>query len=49
LRLALENSSVDPISKMTRAKWTGAVAQVIEHFLKLFYFNLDGLVLPPKM
>jgi hypothetical protein len=27
------NSSQDPISKMTRAKWAGGVAQVVEHLL----------------
>jgi hypothetical protein len=30
-RLAKENSSHDPISKITRAKWTGGVAQEVEH------------------
>jgi hypothetical protein len=28
-----ENSSQDPISKITRAKWTGGVAQVVKHLL----------------
>jgi hypothetical protein len=32
-RPVLENSSQDPISKITRAKWTGGVAQVLEHLL----------------
>jgi hypothetical protein len=27
------NSSQDPISKITRAKWTGSVAQVVERLL----------------
>jgi hypothetical protein len=28
---AQENSSQDPIFKITRVKWTGGVAQVVEH------------------
>jgi hypothetical protein len=27
------NSSQDPISKLTREKWTGGVAQAVEHLL----------------
>jgi hypothetical protein len=30
---ARENSSGDPISKITRAKWTGGVAEVVESLL----------------
>jgi hypothetical protein len=33
LRLGLANSSQDPISKLIIAKWTGGVAQAIEHQL----------------
>jgi hypothetical protein len=33
LRPAGANSSWDPISKMTRAKWTEGVAQAVEHLL----------------
>jgi hypothetical protein len=33
LRPARTNSSRDRISKITRAKWTGGVAQVEEHLL----------------
>jgi hypothetical protein len=33
LRPAWENSVRDPISKITRAKWTGGVAQVVEYLL----------------
>jgi hypothetical protein len=29
----MANSSRDPNSKITRAKWTGGVAQVVEHLL----------------
>jgi hypothetical protein len=32
-RLDLANSSQDPISKITRAKWAGGMAQVVEHLL----------------
>jgi hypothetical protein len=33
-RMALQaKSTQDPISKITRAKWTGGVAQVAEHLL----------------
>jgi hypothetical protein len=32
-RLVQANSSQDPISKISRAKWTGGVAQVAEHLL----------------
>jgi hypothetical protein len=32
-RPALANSSWDPISKLTREKWMGGVAQVLEHLL----------------
>jgi hypothetical protein len=31
LRPAQENRLRDPISKITRAKWTGGVFQVVEH------------------
>jgi hypothetical protein len=27
------NNSQDPISKITRAKWTGGLAQAVEHLL----------------
>jgi hypothetical protein len=33
LRLAWENSLWDPISKVTRARWTRGVAQTVEHLL----------------
>jgi hypothetical protein len=33
LRLAWANSSREPISKITRARWTGGVAQVVECLL----------------
>jgi hypothetical protein len=33
LRPAQANSSQDPISKITRAKWTGDVAQAVDHLL----------------
>jgi hypothetical protein len=33
LRPAQANSSRDPISKITRAKWTGGTAQVVENLL----------------
>jgi hypothetical protein len=33
LRSALANSSQDPISKITKAKWTGGVAQAVESLL----------------
>jgi hypothetical protein len=33
LRPAWANSSQDPISKITRAKWTGGVAQAMEYLL----------------
>jgi hypothetical protein len=33
------NTSLYPISKITRAKWTGGMAQVVEHLL----CNLKGL------
>jgi hypothetical protein len=32
-RQAQANSSQDLISKITRAKWTGDVAQMVEHLL----------------
>jgi hypothetical protein len=32
-RPAQANSSRDPISKITRAKWTAGVAQMVEHLL----------------
>jgi hypothetical protein len=32
-RSAQANRSQDPISKTTRAKWTGDVAQAVEHLL----------------
>jgi hypothetical protein len=32
-RSAQANSSRDPMSKITTAKWTRGVAQVVEHFL----------------
>jgi hypothetical protein len=33
LKPAQANSLRDPISKITRAKWTGGAAQVVEHLL----------------
>jgi hypothetical protein len=30
---SLANSSQDPISKITRAKWTEGMSQVVEHLL----------------
>jgi hypothetical protein len=33
LRSAPANSSQDPISKITRAKWTGSMAQAVQHLL----------------
>jgi hypothetical protein len=33
LRPDWANSSQDPISKIARAKWTGGVAQGVEHLL----------------
>jgi hypothetical protein len=32
--LAQTNSSNDPISKITRGKWTGGMAQAVEHLLR---------------
>jgi hypothetical protein len=32
-RSAQKNSSGNPISKITRAKWTGSVAQAVKHLL----------------
>jgi hypothetical protein len=33
LKPARENSSRDPISKITKVKWAGGVAQAVEHLL----------------
>jgi hypothetical protein len=36
LRLAWANHLRDPIPKITRAKWTGVVAQAVEYLLSEF-------------
>jgi hypothetical protein len=33
VRIAQANSLQDPISKITRAKWTGGMPQAVEHLL----------------
>jgi hypothetical protein len=47
LRPTWANSSQDPISKITRTKWTGGVAQTVEHLPRKCKALIQTPIPPP--